>query len=654
MRALLHRAGWLVLALLLSLALTACGDVGPAATAAPRATLPPAPRETEAPAPAPVDTPAPTETPVPTEAPMTLLQRAEGCWMLYSSEVDGDFHLAEADDSRTFLRFQPDGTVDYLYASPWSEPEYVLGTPVEETDAGLTFTLSVWDEPLTFLVSEVSEEELVADVLIRYDGDILADSHQRYRPSDSQAMDDAPRPLSEEELYALNREDFTRSFFYCTYSRPEEIDWHEVLYDGGGLTILPTEAILADYEAETGWPVELDLEVIPAEDLREFVQRTTGTDYLDARKPLLHRWVYLEREDVYCWEHGDTNGQSIEFTGGWREGDDLWLSFSRGDWQTYRSERWFLAHVRGTEAGWQYLSVTPEAARRPAELLTVEYFDVRPAADHTLPVESVGIEEPYAWRWALLTAQRDGVTVRLDRCAPRTGGEDALATGMGAPALNDRLGDYILNKGETVAAQVCVAWNPTMRVSAAWNGLWGDHWFGEDNALHLDDGGYRPRWVMGHDLNGEGRGTEPWSEEDLVSFLAEPGAYDAWLWYNAAGEAAAALRFSGYRSLDVLTPDQSAQVFLDYDRTEAESYEAPDLLRMEKYDPDADWSMLPEGFFTGGDLGTYRIEYEQLEGEQVLTLTLAEGRHGALGYLLGAPKTETSFTFHRFIGTVYD
>ncbi len=231
-----------------------------------------------------------------------------------------------------------------------------------------------------------------------------------------------------------------------------------------------------------------------------------------------------------------------------------------------------------------------------------------------------------------------------------------MQTGMGAAEPNERQGEFRLHYGETLAVRVQQTWYPYQRLSAVCGNLWGDYWFGSDNYLHLDEVGDQEiglppqHWIMGHDYYGEGRSAYFWSEEGLVNFLKEQETNDAWLWHDADGEVAAMLVFHDYRSLTVVTPDNGYEIFLDYVKLNAGTYEAPDLLEMEKYYEDDDWSVLPAGFFNGSFLGDYRLEAEQFDGEQILTLRQDGNGPCALSYLLGAPKTQTEFEFHRYIG----
>ena len=648
-------------ALLLALLSGCVGGVAPAQTAPP---------ETAQPAPEP-DAPTGAPDKDPENAPDAEgLEALLGIWELWSSEIDGAETLASEGVERVFLCFRTDSsanyTADYICASPYFDLEVHSGLPVRVTPEGITLETDPEMGAMDFLVVAVDQTQLELSYTVNYPDGVRAGGMQIFRRSDEAALAAAPRPLTEAELAEIN-ESWNRmeyGFFLSSYSRPEEIDWHEVLYNGGGIGIEPDEAILEAYTSEVGHARELDLELIPGEALRAFVLEKTGTPYGAARKPLL--WTYLDELDLYCREHGDTNAENIQFSSGWREGDVLVLNYLRSDWQHYRGERWFRARVRVLDDGsWQYISVTPDEARDAVELVTIDYLDEQPEADYVLEQPQLDSDEPEAWRWALLTASRDGVRLSLDRFVAGNGAESALATGMGAPSLNTPLGTYTLNSGETLAVNVLPAWNPVMRLSAAWNGLWGAYWFGEDRALHLDEEAPEDcqRWIMGHDLNGEGRGTAISSEEDLSNFLdAGGGAYDAWLYYDEDGCALATLNFCDYRSLVIDRADFGCRIFLNYAFEDAE-WNGVDgvwpgysgwVLKMEKYNEEDDWSALPEGWFSSGWLGDYLVRVEQLEGEQILSLRQYNNGEGALGLLLGVGDRVWEFSFRRAVGTLGD
>ena len=103
-------------------------------------------------------------------------------------------------------------------------------------------------------------------------------------------------------------------FFTCTYVRPEEIVWGSVLYNGGGIdTELSKEEEEAFKETVNG-EILTDITAIRGEDLKEYVEDTTGTSYDDAICPI--GWTYLEDFDLYCFEHGDTNYIDVSFKDG--------------------------------------------------------------------------------------------------------------------------------------------------------------------------------------------------------------------------------------------------------------------------------------------------------------------------------------------------
>lgn len=133
--------------------------------------------------------------------------------------------------------------------------------------------------------------------------------------------------LSKAELAALDEElgVYLNGFFQCTYRIPEEIDWDEVLYNGGGLEQAEGREITAAYEEMTGEELMTGLTSLYREDVEDYVREWTGTAYYDAWYPL--DWVWLGEQDVFCFAHGDTNFTPVKFTEGTSDGKTFRLKY---------------------------------------------------------------------------------------------------------------------------------------------------------------------------------------------------------------------------------------------------------------------------------------------------------------------------------------
>ncbi|MCR5107418.1 MAG: hypothetical protein K6B28_04570, partial [Lachnospiraceae bacterium] len=82
-------------------------------------------------------------------------------------------------------------------------------------------------------------------------------------------------------------------FLLSEYDEPKYIDWNEVFYIGAGLSeVKRTASIEEAYLDETGnMEVIADLTILSADDIKDFVKKTTGLSYSKMRNPL--DWVYL-------------------------------------------------------------------------------------------------------------------------------------------------------------------------------------------------------------------------------------------------------------------------------------------------------------------------------------------------------------------------
>jgi len=175
---------------------------------------------------------------------------------------------------------------------------------------------------------------------------------------------DAGRPLDEEEIEKLNhRLDPDRyGFFLSEYHDPTEINWPEVFYDGAGIGKVLTEKQTDELLTITG-EEELftDVTAISGKDIKDFVQKTTGTDYEDAKYPLKGSWTYLPKDDLYAFQHGDTNAQQIEFENGWELGENVYRLHYNGHMPGSDFESWpYKATVRIEDGEWTFLSNLPE------------------------------------------------------------------------------------------------------------------------------------------------------------------------------------------------------------------------------------------------------------------------------------------------------
>ena len=141
--------------------------------------------------------------------------------------------------------------------------------------------------------------------------------------SDSEEADDPDRELIRSEISEIE-EDFNsmkyNGFLSTEFAAAADIWWNEVFYNGAGIES-STKAysdVEASYLKKTG-EEELfgDLTYIGTSDIRDFVQETTGQSYDSMHHKL--DWLYLRDQDVYVYQHGDTNFRPVELSSGYVE-----------------------------------------------------------------------------------------------------------------------------------------------------------------------------------------------------------------------------------------------------------------------------------------------------------------------------------------------
>ncbi len=584
-------------------------------------------------------------------SPDPELKELAGLWQLYSYEVEGDGGLAEENGIYQWIRFRSDGTADYGAGGPTGNtPEdwpIFLSLPVDRNEEGL---LSFCYEPLdlgaiTLTVTQRGPEEITVSGEWTYPDGTPGGNTCVYRLLEPEGPEFRGRALTEAELEALTGGlDYNDIGFYvCTYDRPEEIDWHQVFYNGAGMGE-SSPAIRDALEKLQGHELYTGVTAIPADRVEDFVWQKTQTHYRTARKPLM--WDYLPEFGVYYHQHGDTNAERITFTGGYADGNRFTLYYTRSDWEHWLPERPFAIQLRWQgEAGWQYISNLPTDAPAPITLLNIEYFNTKEEAAaqrgvtrfvETQPLPS---DEDSPWLWAVITAQTDNVRYIVDRADPGVEYGEFLVRVPG-----ESLDSGVLNEGECFAVYVNQPWHPEIRIMATRDSYWGEYCFGEDNGLSLEDGDLR--YVTGHDLQGEGRGADAADETGLYRFLSDGD----WIYFDPnTGAAVAALSFHDYREVSLQTGDGWWGFRFDYDRFDARPTEAPDLLLLHKaLSSGEDWSRIPASL--GDELGAYQLYAVQMDGEQILTLTGVEEEFGALSSLLPGYGND-SFSFVRYRGT---
>ncbi len=495
--------------------------------------------------------------------------------------------------------------------------------------------------------------------------------------SSSQEEAGETRELTSREIRQLN-EDYDMDdvgFFVCTYSRPEEIEWDEVIYNGAGMgRDLEDEPELKEF-LEKYYAEYLEMTgvtIVREKDFLRLVKQKTGTDYADARNKL--NWEYFDDTALYFHFHGDTNAIPISFTDGTvteeTDGSKTYrLHFDGTDWKNYRFAREFEITFREKNGRRTYISNLPADAPAPVELVTIDYYEREQQARRAGASELIDsaydedTEFPDSWYWAVITASEDGVRYIIDEISEEIAEKGVpyyLFGSDGTFIPGNNVASGVLDKGESIAVYVDLSWQPHLKLKVTKDNYYGAVVFGEQNWTNLrDEPEETPRadYVMGHDLEGEHRGVIWEEEEDLVNFLE-----GSWVWYDkVTGGPGALVTFSDYRRMAIMPFTAGGgyfELYLDYDHIYADSYDAPDLICTKPYNEDTEQQMkersLSRLFGTGGT-GDYLVSAIQLDGEQILTLDQANNGEGILGYILpGAGENDHSFELYRYTGTMQE
>ena len=474
-------------------------------------------------------------------------------------------------------------------------------------------------------------------------------------------------PLSEEELEEINDSlDYTNmGFCLSTYTRPEEIDWHQVFYNGAGIEE-QAEGDLLDAYLEMVGRDELfgDLEVLKEENIEKYVKENTGTEYRAAQKSLYANgsWTYLSGYDAWCWEHGDTNLYPIKFIAGTRDGDICHLLYAGSDYSNYTSRNFVLTVKVDGNGKRTYISNLPADAPKPLTLAEIEFYrekdDALDALDgepeDVIELEVKASDEPEdGWFWTVITAKED-IMLSVDRMDLDIDSRMFL-TWNGVFAPDEWVRELPLEEGSSVLLYVNMPWNPDVRVSAWADDFYGEYIFGSDNWLHLDDpdtGLPITRSIVGHDMDAEGWGVNPNNRSELISLLK-----GGWIYFDPeTGEPAAEISFDNYgyltvKVIDGASCDYYGDFWVEYSHLYTGDTEVPDLLRVHAYG-DARETLEDPSKYGGEDdpIGDYLVYAEQSIGAQKLVFTQANNGFAFMSDLLPGAEDETEFVFYRYRG----
>lgn len=311
----------------------------------------------------------------------------------------------------------------------------------------------------------------------------------------------------------------------------------------------------------------------------------------------------------------------------------------------------FRARLYPVDGGALFYSVSRASEIGPVMLASIRFYETREEAEAAgvtacVSTEHLDSDEP-DWVWAVVTSELDGLQYSFQRASMSGENAGAMEALIGAKLPDRVLSSGTLDQNESVALEVNLAWYPRLRLELTREYAWGEYWFGQENwnpVMELDT----PRYVTGHDLDGEGRGCTPLSEEELVNVLTGP----CWMLTDETdSDILACLQFMGDSEADIILRETWYSMHAEYFRLNAKEGEAPDAVRLTA-EPDALEELLgPQNSADAIWLGDYAILLTQLPGQQLLTLQQI-GEAGGLGLLLpGTGETEQVFCFRRYRGT---
>lgn len=113
-------------------------------------------------------------------------------------------------------------------------------------------------------------------------------------------------------------------FLYSLYDDVRDVDLNNVFYSGAGISQTQlTDSMAEAYLKETGQTEFFtDSFALKKSDIDALLQKRTGYGLSDMRKPL--EWVYLDKEQVYCVEVGDTNYMEVSVIEGMKTEDGMY------------------------------------------------------------------------------------------------------------------------------------------------------------------------------------------------------------------------------------------------------------------------------------------------------------------------------------------
>ena len=521
--------------------------------------------------------------------------------------------------------------------------------------------------------------------------------------SDTQTDQEEERELTEQEVKQLSRSvrSSDNGFFVCTYYRPEEIDWEQVFYNGAGVGMTLTDeqmyelrVRLTEEEAQknpqpTPEPTEGEegeegeevqeaepelieipgLTVVSLNSIKSFVKSRTGIDYSEMRKPV--EWPEFSR-NIFYLVHGDSNYTRIELLSGTVKGTEYRIYY-RYVGRNKSKDPEYVMTARIEKGRWTFISNLPVDAVEPITMLDVDFYMTRQEIQK-LPVKKIYDFSPKVSEdeeddkeqekkntyvpkgktpvpcWAVITARYDNTRICFERSFQDDDiSEKLLAERFFIPA--GELDEITLRKGEQIAVRAEMQWLPDLRIRAVVGNFSGAYSFGGENHLQrmTKEGLNLSTYVVGYDLDGEGRGTHFKNDKEFLQFLE-----GTWVYYDSTfGEYSAVINFDKDRHMNIYCYGQDFKIDITkYKKVYVGEDAAPDVMTLRVNDDVSLQKMGTMFYYWKRDLGDYRIRVVQMDGEQILLLSQeSNGQDKLYPFFSGADELTEEYAFYRFIGT---
>ena len=648
-----QRCTFRIIAILLLLGLlTACATVTPIPTQEPQPTSPP---ETTAPTPAPTPTPKPTPeptpepTPDPTPEPVFidhLPDELAYLWCLYAYEAEGNYEEAWENGVEVWLATSEDTPALWLYertgGGAWTVcPQLQL---MQDESGALFFRSESEDRSRRFTITAMNEWDM--EVSCSWENPDGTAGGTTMWFSHVSPQEDG-RPLDEEETarIAASFGPTDWGFFRTCYAYPQEIDWAAVCAGGAGISRKPTEEELAAWRKQYREEPEGELMVILKADLPELADKKTYTDYREAQNPLL--WWFEPDEEHFMGYRDPAAAEPVRFRSMYLHGGRLTVYYTLPE----NEDQVFRARLYPVDGGFLFYSVSKADGIAPVKLAMIRFCETReeaeaiPGVTACISTEHLDSDEPN-WVWAVVTSRQDGLQYSFQRASLSGANAEAMEALIGAKIPDQVLFTGTMNTNESVALEVNLAWYPRLRLELTKDYSWGEYWFGQDNwnsAMESDT----PRYVTGHDLDGEGRGCTPLNETELMNVLSG----QPWLLVDDTGrDILACLQIYADGKADIVLTETWYSLQGEFFRLNAREDQAPDAVRFTA--GSESWSSWigGSGERDSDRIGDYALSLIQLPGEQILSLYQI-GDSGSLGLLLpGCTEEDTAFYFRRYMG----